>query len=821
NAAIVLNSKRWPLMIDPQQQGIEWVKAHHVAGGMVQADPLADEADLVQFDIDMRAKRPADEADLVQFDIDMRAKRPVSPLAIRAAAGAAGASRGGSRSTTAKSRGGATPRSAKFRPESAGDGRKSSAGDSVGNSAALEEWDADGVPLKGAGSPASVVRGGSPVAVGAIRGGSPVAAGAIRGGSPVGANRGASPVATAGMGKGPGSVVTVRMGDKKALERIAMALSFGETLILQDLGEELDSALDAVLRRAVLKRGRSDVVIFRGKEVEYNRSFRLYLQTRLQNPHYRPEVAAQVTMVNFAVTEACLHQQLLSLVIFQERPELAAQSDELFDEQLQAKLAAQSDELFDEQLQAKVRLKEVEDQILEAISSAEGDLLANTTLIEGLERTKATGSEITARQGGLLANTTLVEGLERTKATGSEVTARQEEIARVEAGMKVALDTYHQVASRGVSLWLVLDSLWRLNHLYRFSLTEERKRRVKGLVDGVAESVFDLVSSGLLERDRLALATEWCSHSLDSHGVLDLVNEFILRVALAGECASSVNEFILREAPARADFNPFAEWLGDEGWSLIQALEELEMPQLPFDVHESPETQVASLAQGGGGASFVGTQGTLGATVMSLGGGGMTMGGGGDDGGVEMDRPFAQLPIDLQDSPKRWREWAELEAPEAAPLPGDWAKLPELYRVLVLKAFRPDRLVYAMTGFVGAHLGERYLNVSSSLASLLPRSAPGTPILFVLSPGADPVREMLLKFDAVEELAEKNGVYVENGRLHMVSLGQSQEAVAEAAIVAARKAGGWVLLQNLHMMLDWSAASPPPSIEQLPPQDQR
>ena len=25
-------------------------------------------------------------------------------------------------------------------------------------------------------------------------------------------------------------------------------------------------------------------------QVEYNRSFRLYLQTRLQNPHYRPEV---------------------------------------------------------------------------------------------------------------------------------------------------------------------------------------------------------------------------------------------------------------------------------------------------------------------------------------------------------------------------------------------------------------------------------------------------------------------------------------------------------------------------------------------------
>jgi len=35
-------------------------------------------------------------------------------------------------------------------------------------------------------------------------------------------------------------------------------------------------------------------------------------------------------------------------------------------------------------------------------------------------------------------------------------------------------------------------------------------------------------------------------------------------------CPEQVNEFILREAPARADFNPFSEWLTDEGWAIIQ-----------------------------------------------------------------------------------------------------------------------------------------------------------------------------------------------------------------------------------------------------------
>ena len=43
---------------------------------------------------------------------------------------------------------------------------------------------------------------------------------------------------------------------------------------------------------------------------------RLYLQTKLANPHYPPEIAAQTTLVNFGVTEAGLEEQLLALVVW-------------------------------------------------------------------------------------------------------------------------------------------------------------------------------------------------------------------------------------------------------------------------------------------------------------------------------------------------------------------------------------------------------------------------------------------------------------------------------------------------------------------------
>ena len=38
------------------------------------------------------------------------------------------------------------------------------------------------------------------------------------------------------------------------------------------------------------------------KEVEYHKDFRLILQTKLANPHYKPEMQAQTTLINFTVT---------------------------------------------------------------------------------------------------------------------------------------------------------------------------------------------------------------------------------------------------------------------------------------------------------------------------------------------------------------------------------------------------------------------------------------------------------------------------------------------------------------------------------------
>lgn len=65
------------------------------------------------------------------------------------------------------------------------------------------------------------------------------------------------------------------------------------------------------------------------EEIDIMPSFKLFLQTKLQNPHYKPETAAQCTIINFIVTESGLEDQLLASVVRVEKPDLEQTKEEL------------------------------------------------------------------------------------------------------------------------------------------------------------------------------------------------------------------------------------------------------------------------------------------------------------------------------------------------------------------------------------------------------------------------------------------------------------------------------------------------------------
>jgi dynein heavy chain len=55
--------------------------------------------------------------------------------------------------------------------------------------------------------------------------------------------------------------------------------------------------------------------------IEYDRNFKLYITTKMQNPHYL-EVCIKVTVINFTVTKEGLEGQLLGEVVKLEKPDL-------------------------------------------------------------------------------------------------------------------------------------------------------------------------------------------------------------------------------------------------------------------------------------------------------------------------------------------------------------------------------------------------------------------------------------------------------------------------------------------------------------------
>ena len=74
----------------------------------------------------------------------------------------------------------------------------------------------------------------------------------------------------------------------------------------------------------------------------------------------------QVTLLNFMITDEGLEDQLLGIVVAKERPELEDEKNALI---LQS--AAN-----------KKQLKEIEDKILEVLSTSEGNILEDETAIK-------------------------------------------------------------------------------------------------------------------------------------------------------------------------------------------------------------------------------------------------------------------------------------------------------------------------------------------------------------------------------------------------------------------------------------------------------
>ncbi|XP_054832302.1 dynein axonemal heavy chain 9-like [Eublepharis macularius] len=321
-----------------------------------------------------------------------------------------------------------------------------------------------------------------------------------------------------------------RIGQKGYLDTIEQALAAGEVVLIENLEESVDPVLGPLLGRETIKKGR--YIKIGDKECEYNPSFRLILHTKLANPHYQPEMQAQCTLINFTVTQDGLEDQLLAAVVSMERPDL---------EELKSDLTKQQNGF-------KITLKTLEDNLLSRLSSASGNFLGDTALVENLEVTKQTAAEIE-------------EKVQESKVTETKINEAREH--------------YRPAAARASLLYFIMNDLNSIHPMYQFSLKafsvvfqkaveraavdENLKDRVANLIDSITFSVFQYTTRGLFECDKLTYTAQVTFQIL-------LMNKEINTTEL---------DFLLRY-PAQPGVTCPVEFLSSQSWGGIKALSSME-----------------------------------------------------------------------------------------------------------------------------------------------------------------------------------------------------------------------------------------------------
>ncbi|KAL4106224.1 hypothetical protein PRIC1_004278 [Phytophthora ramorum] len=347
------------------------------------------------------------------------------------------------------------------------------------------------------------------------------------------------------------SLVILQPAQKNWTTTLKIAITSGQSVILENLGEAIDASLEPVIMRQIYKKGRNWFLQFAAEEIEVDPRFRLFLHTKLPNPHYRPEILAYCTLIDFSVTEKGLEDQLLANVVNLEQPDLETQK-----RQLQQEFNGY-----------QIQLLQLENDLLERLSNAPDDILSDVPLIEGLEQTKLTAIEV---------------GIALRKGKDAE---REINLAR---------EVYRPVANEASMMYFLMSQLCKVNHMYRYSL-ESYMTFFFVALDGVAPSAPAASSDGnhgSAAHDRVGILKEalrWTIFSMVTRGLFEehkllFLTQLVFLLLRRGVIGANSGyepqfaRFLLQGSKIVGPENTIS-WLSESQWQSLQALVTL----APFD----------------------------------------------------------------------------------------------------------------------------------------------------------------------------------------------------------------------------------------------
>ncbi|EAR94592.2 dynein heavy chain, cytoplasmic protein (macronuclear) [Tetrahymena thermophila SB210] len=278
-------------------------------------------------------------------------------------------------------------------------------------------------------------------------------------------------------------IARTSFADDAFMKTLETSLCFGCPLLVQDV-ERIDPILNSVLNKEVYKAGGRVLIRVGDQEIDFSSSFQMFMITRDSNARFTPDLCSRVTFVNFTVTPSSLQNQCLNIYLKSETPET---------EEKRIKLMKLQGEYI-------VRLRELEDSLLDSLSNVTGSILDNESVIGTLEKLK---SEATNVQREMEQSDKVMQEVQKVT---SDYIPLAEACSKVFFAL-VSMKQLHYLYDFSLNFFMeIFNELLHKNEILAATAKTDLPARRRVIYDELFIRVFQKVTNSLLDQDRIIFA---------------------------------------------------------------------------------------------------------------------------------------------------------------------------------------------------------------------------------------------------------------------------------------------------------------------------
>jgi len=346
--------------------------------------------------------------------------------------------------------------------------------------------------------------------------------------------------------------------------------------------------------------------------------------------------------------------------------------------------------------------------------------------------------ELAQSKGSILDNEELIATLQNTKEKAVEIAKSLEDGKVTAVEIDKLRSVYQRVAKRGSILYFSMVGLANISFMYEYSLNAYLGVFERSLREARPDRIVDNRLKNVTEKLTQNVYDFVCMGIFENHKLMFSFQMTTMIMDGEAELQRDELDFFTKGNTSLEQVQPKSpglEWFPDGGWKDLQLL-------------------------------------------------------------TKLKAPFETLLKDIQESVQVWKDWYDLERPEDEPIPMGYSESLSMFqKMLVIRCFRTDRVYNAIKNFVIWRLQDYYVQPPSlQYDKIFAQSSENSPVVFILSPGADPQSD-------VQKLGEHLGF--SGTKFKFLALGQGMGQQAANYIETGYQRGHWVMLQNCHLLASW------------------